>query len=65
MTGIISDTPLIATIGRRYRSLINRYMDETVDHQENYKNLYKQSSQQITDLDNHIHCLLWKAKDWT
>lgn len=41
-------------------------MDETAEqHQEGVKNIYKQTTQQFSDLDNHIHCLLWKAKDWT
>lgn len=65
--------PLIATIGRRYRSLITRYMDSvessttkqvaTPTHAfEHLKNQYKHQPQ---DVDNHIHVLLWKAKNWT
>ncbi|XP_059217831.1 leucine-rich repeat serine/threonine-protein kinase 1 isoform X2 [Stomoxys calcitrans] len=68
------NVPLIATIGRRYRSLISRYMDSlestslknvvTPTHFDHFKNQYKNLNQQ-QDVDNHIHVLLWKAKDWT
>ncbi|XP_054737581.1 leucine-rich repeat serine/threonine-protein kinase 1 isoform X1 [Anastrepha obliqua] len=52
--------PLIATIGRRYRSLISRYMD-TVDG-ANAQGRDARSS--FRDMDNHIHVLLWRAKNW-
>ena len=61
-------TPLIATIGRRYRSLISRYMDNidsigqpSTSHFEHHK------SPKILppDVEHNIHCLLWRAKNWT
>ncbi|XP_037942769.1 leucine-rich repeat serine/threonine-protein kinase 1 isoform X2 [Teleopsis dalmanni] len=64
------NSPIIATIGRRYRSLISRYMDDTQttknistsNQSEPFKNSPKTTS---VDIDDHIHCLLWRAKDWT
>ncbi|KAL9897903.1 leucine-rich repeat kinase isoform 1-T1 [Glossina fuscipes fuscipes] len=65
-----TQVPLIATIGRRYRSLISRYMDSSersarhITSPSHYEFL-KSPKSQPADIDNHIHCLLWKAKDWT
>lgn len=66
------NVPLIATIGRRYRSLISRYMD-SVESSGKYvgtpthpfEHLKQQLKNQPQDVDNHIHVLLWKAKNWT
>lgn len=67
------NVPIIATIGRRYRSLISRYMDSgetsvknvaTPTHFDHFKNQYTKPNQP-QDIDSHIHVLLWRAKDWT
>lgn len=66
--------PLIATIGRRYRSLITRYMDEPESSTPSRSRVAtpvhfeaaKSSKTNSTDnVDNHIHCLLWRAENWT
>ena len=66
--------PLIATIGRRYRSLITRYMDsvessssckQVATPTHAFEHLKSQYKHQPQDVDNHIHVLLWKAKNWT
>ncbi|XP_030371278.1 leucine-rich repeat serine/threonine-protein kinase 1 isoform X2 [Scaptodrosophila lebanonensis] len=68
------NVPLIATIGRRYRSLISRYVDvpeSTTSSTMTQSRLVGTPTHAgaknlpIVDLDNHIHCLLWRAKHWT
>ncbi|XP_039969967.1 leucine-rich repeat serine/threonine-protein kinase 1 isoform X4 [Bactrocera tryoni] len=59
--------PLIATIGRRYRSLIARFMD--IDNsQEGIKaTIYEQGGEvrsSYRDIDNHIHVMLWRTNNW-
>ncbi|XP_019848391.2 leucine-rich repeat serine/threonine-protein kinase 1 isoform X2 [Bactrocera dorsalis] len=59
--------PLIATIGRRYRSLIARFMD--IDNsQEGIKpTIYEQGGEvrsSFRDIDNHIHVMLWRTNNW-
>ncbi|XP_017968519.1 leucine-rich repeat serine/threonine-protein kinase 1 isoform X2 [Drosophila navojoa] len=63
--------PLIATLGRRYRSLISRYVDMGESTSNNSSSVASTPTHgagkpmPIADLDNHIHCLLWRAKNWT
>lgn len=60
--------PLIATIGRRYRSLISRYMDNVDNsHQPTTSHFEHHKSPKILppDVEHNIHCLLWRAKNWT
>jgi len=61
--------PLIATIGRRYRSLISRYVDsaETSSMCSAVSTPTHGAAKLVppADVDNHIHCLLWRAKHWT
>ncbi|XP_068156290.1 LOW QUALITY PROTEIN: leucine-rich repeat serine/threonine-protein kinase 1 [Drosophila tropicalis] len=61
---------LIATIGRRYRSLISRYVDmaETSGQCSSTVSTPTHCAAKTlppTDVDNNIHCLLWRAKHWT
>ena len=63
---------MIATIGRRYRSLITRYMDEPETSTPSRSRVStpihfeaKSSKTAAIDVDNHIHCLLWRAENWT
>ncbi|XP_055923849.1 leucine-rich repeat serine/threonine-protein kinase 1 isoform X2 [Eupeodes corollae] len=61
-------TPLIATIGRRYRSLISRYMDDVdSSRQPSTSHFEHHKSPKILppDVEHNIHCLLWRAKNWT
>ncbi|ALC46696.1 Lrrk [Drosophila busckii] len=66
-----ASVPLIATLGRRYRSLISRYVDnaETGNHSQtsvaSTPTHAAAKSMPPADVDNHIHCLLWRAKHWT
>ncbi|XP_032596558.1 leucine-rich repeat serine/threonine-protein kinase 1 isoform X2 [Drosophila grimshawi] len=66
-----ASVPLIATLGRRYRSLITRYVDmgESTSHTSNSvastPTHGAAKSVPPVDVDNHIHCLLWRAKHWT
>jgi len=63
------NVPLIATIGRRYRSLISRYVDSaessTKSSAVSTPTHGAAKSVPPADVDNHIHCLLWRAKHWT
>ncbi|XP_037707527.1 leucine-rich repeat serine/threonine-protein kinase 1 isoform X1 [Drosophila subpulchrella] len=63
------NVPLIATIGRRYRSLISRYVDsaETSSMCSAVSTPTHGAAKLVppADVDNHIHCLLWRAKHWT
>lgn len=62
--------PLIATIGRRYRSLISRYVESSAESSAACSAVSTPThsagkSVPPADVDNHIHCLLWRAKNWT
>ncbi|XP_062127004.1 LOW QUALITY PROTEIN: leucine-rich repeat serine/threonine-protein kinase 1 [Drosophila sulfurigaster albostrigata] len=63
--------PLIATLGRRYRSLISRYVDTAESTSRSAGSVVSTpthgaaKSVPPADVDNHIHCLLWRAKHWT
>lgn len=59
--------PLIATIGRRYRSLIARFMDMDSSQEGNKPTIYEQGREvrsSLHDIDNHIHVLLWRTNNW-
>ncbi|XP_071051470.1 leucine-rich repeat serine/threonine-protein kinase 1 isoform X2 [Onthophagus taurus] len=55
-------TPLIATIGRGYRSLLNRYTDVTV----NVASVQSPVSSQISfaTAKQNMYVLLWRAEHW-
>ncbi|XP_067619806.1 leucine-rich repeat serine/threonine-protein kinase 1 isoform X10 [Eurosta solidaginis] len=64
--------PLIATIGRRYRSLISRYMDSIDDANSHvqaamvtHNEKERKTRSSSRDMDSHIHVLLWRAKNWS
>lgn len=64
--------PLIATLGRRYRSLISRYVDTAESTAQSCHSVASTpthggagKSLPPADVDNHMHCLLWRAKHWT
>lgn len=64
-----TNTPLIATIGRGYRSLIDRYTDVITTHATtplgNEKRSILSSARESTkDRSNHMHCIIWKADHW-
>ncbi|KRF83412.1 leucine-rich repeat serine/threonine-protein kinase 1 isoform X2 [Drosophila virilis] len=66
-----ASVPLIATLGRRYRSLISRYVDmgespsNTASSVASTPTHGAGKSMPPSNVDNHIHCLLWRAKNWT
>lgn len=59
--------PLIATIGRRYRSLIARFMDMDSSQEGIKPTIYEQVGEvrsSSRDIDNHIHVMLWRTNNW-
>uniref|UniRef100_A0A182QR29 non-specific serine/threonine protein kinase n=1 Tax=Anopheles farauti TaxID=69004 RepID=A0A182QR29_9DIPT len=77
--GRSSSTPLIVTIGRGYRSLIERYTDVTVGasggtrhHHHHHQQLATTPTAQdkrlkealLRDRSNHMHALIWSAEHW-
>lgn len=47
-----SNTPVILSVGKGYRSLINRYTDLNPSKNKEKKN-------------HQTHCILWRAEHWT
>ncbi|XP_054091980.1 leucine-rich repeat serine/threonine-protein kinase 1 isoform X2 [Zeugodacus cucurbitae] len=61
------NVPLIATIGRRYRSLIARFMDMDSPLEGTKCKIYEQGREvrpSVRDIDNNIHVLLWRTNNW-
>lgn len=60
--------PLIATIGRKYRSLLSRYIKDNNNSGSSTTNneLEGDSMQSNSSLsiDDSVHCILWKAENW-
>lgn len=48
----VSNTPVILSVGKGYRSLINRYTDVDPSTAKEKKN-------------HQTHCILWRAEHWT
>ncbi|XP_058127857.1 leucine-rich repeat serine/threonine-protein kinase 1 [Anopheles ziemanni] len=64
--------PLVVTIGRGYRSLIERYTDATTSGTASMRQLATTPTSQdkrlkeslLRDRSNHIHALIWSAEHW-
>lgn len=67
------DAPLIVTIGRSYRSLIDRYTDvkttnvTTPNASTTNASIADKHAKEFLQRSrsNHMHALLWRADHWT
>uniref|UniRef100_A0A182IMZ8 non-specific serine/threonine protein kinase n=1 Tax=Anopheles atroparvus TaxID=41427 RepID=A0A182IMZ8_ANOAO len=67
-----STAPLVVTIGRGYRSLIERYTDVTTSATSTMRQLATTPTSQdkrlkeslLRDRSNHVHALIWSAEHW-
>lgn len=47
--------PNVISVGKGYRSLINRFTDSNQSCETSPTN----------KLNNHLHCIIWRAEHWT
>lgn len=63
-----STTPLVVTIGRGYRSLIDRYTDVVTTHATtplgNDKKSLSAVKEAQKDRSTHMHAIIWRADFW-
>ena len=64
-----SPTPLIVTLGRGYRSLIDRYTDTIVTTHvttpsSGEKRFNPNKENMMKDRSRNIHALIWRAEHW-